>query len=71
MMYQEPSKSPWGKVLNQNIKSLRANFMPTLGMNYSYQYQSLYNEDWNILDYNWSGHPHCWACVLLMGGYVP
>lgn len=24
-------------------------------MNYSYQYQSLYNEDWNILDYNWSG----------------
>ena len=23
--------------------------------NYSYQYQSLYNEDWNILDYNWSG----------------
>ena len=43
------------KMLNQNIKSLRANFMPTLGMNYSYQYQSLYNEDWNILDYNWSG----------------
>ena len=40
---------------NQNIKSLRTNFMPTLGMNYSYQYQSLYNEDWNILDYNWSG----------------
>ena len=43
------------KMLNRNIKSLRANFMPTLGMNYSYQYQSLYNEDWNILDYNWSG----------------
>lgn len=43
------------KMLNQNIKSLRTNFMPTLGMNYSYQYQSLYNEDWNILDYNWSG----------------
>ena len=29
------------KMLNQNIKSLRANFMPTLGMNYSYQYLSL------------------------------
>lgn len=43
------------KMLNQNIKSLRTNFMPTLGMNYSYQYQSLYNENWNILDYNWSG----------------
>ena len=43
------------KMLNQNIKSLRANFMPTLGMNYSYQYQSLYNDNWNILDYNWSG----------------
>lgn len=41
------------KMLQQNIKSLRTNFMPTLGMNYSYQYQSLYNDNWNLFDYNW------------------
>ena len=43
------------KMLNQNIKSLRTNFMPTLGMNYSYQYQSLYNDNWDVFDYSWSG----------------
>lgn len=43
------------KMLNQNIKTLRANFMPTLGMNYSYQYQSLYNDNWNLFNYNWGG----------------
>lgn len=43
------------KMLKQNIKSLRTNFMPTLGMNYSYQYQSLYNENWNLFNYNWGG----------------
>ena len=43
------------KMLNQNIKSLRTNFMPTLGMNYSYQYQSLYNDNWNLFNYNWGG----------------
>lgn len=43
------------KMLDQNIKSLRTNFMPTLGMNYSYQYQSLYNANWNFFDYKWSG----------------
>ena len=36
------------KMLNQNLKSLKTNFMPTLGMNYSYQYQSLYNNNWNV-----------------------
>lgn len=44
-----------GKMLQQNIKTLRANFMPTLGMNYSYQYQSLYNDNWNLFNYNWGG----------------
>ena len=34
------------KMLNQSLKSLKTNFMPTLGMNYSYQYQSLYNNNW-------------------------
>lgn len=43
------------KMLNQNVKSLKTNFMPTLGMNYSYQYQSLYNDNWNAFDYNWGG----------------
>ena len=43
------------KMLQQNIKTLRANFMPTLGMNYSYQYQSLYNDNWNLFNYNWGG----------------
>ena len=43
------------KMLNQNLKSLKTNFMPTLGMNYSYQYQSLYNNNWNVFDYNWGG----------------
>lgn len=43
------------KMLQQNIKSLRTNFMPTLGMNFSYQYQSLYNDNWNVFDYNWAG----------------
>lgn len=43
------------KLLNQNLKSMKTNFMPTLGMNYSYQYQSLYNNNWNVFDYNWGG----------------
>lgn len=43
------------KMLQQNIKTLRTNFMPTLGMNYSYQYQSLYNDNWNLFNYNWGG----------------
>jgi len=43
------------KMLNQNLKSLKTNFMPTLAMNYSYQYQSLYNDNWNVFDYNWGG----------------
>lgn len=43
------------KLLNQNLKSLRTNFMPTLSMSYSYQYQSLYNDHWNLFNYNWGG----------------
>lgn len=43
------------KMLDQNLKSLRTNFMPTLGMNYAYQYQSLYNDHWNLFNYNWGG----------------
>ena len=43
------------KLLKQNLKSLRTNFMPTLGVRYSYQYQSLYNDNWNLFNYNWGG----------------
>lgn len=41
------------RLLQKNIKSLRTNFIPTLSMSYSYQYQSLYNSDWNFFGYNW------------------
>ena len=42
------------KLLEKNVKSLRANFIPTLSMSFSYQYQSLYNPNINFLKYNWS-----------------
>lgn len=40
-------------MLQKNIKSLRANFMPTLGLGYSYQYQSMNNDTWNLFNYNY------------------
>lgn len=43
------------KMLQQNIKSLRTNFMPTLAMNYAYQYQSLNNDNWDVFSYDWGG----------------
>lgn len=43
------------KLLNQNTKSLRSVFIPTIGMSYSYQYQSINNKSWNVFDYNWAG----------------
>jgi len=43
------------KMLQQNRKSLYTGFMPTLGAQISYQYQSLYNNHWNVFDYNWAG----------------
>ena len=42
-------------MLQKNIKSLRTNFMPTIGLGYSYQYQSMNNDSWNIFDYHYSG----------------
>lgn len=43
------------KALQQNIKALRTNFMPTLGMNFTYQYQSLNNDNWDVFKYDWGG----------------
>ena len=40
-------------MLQKNIKSLRTNFMPTIGLGYSYQYQSMNNDSWNIFDYHY------------------
>ena len=42
------------KLLEKNVKSLKTNFMPTLSMSFSYQYQSLYNPNSNFFDYTWS-----------------
>lgn len=42
------------KLLQKNIKSVRTNFLPTLSMSLSYQYQSLYNPNLNFFDYTWS-----------------
>ena len=43
------------KMLQQNRKTLYANFMPTLGAALTYQYQSLYNDNWNFFHYDWAG----------------
>ena len=42
------------KLLEKNVKSLKTNFMPTLSMSFSYQYESLYNPNINFFDYTWS-----------------
>jgi outer membrane protein TolC len=41
-------------LLQQNIKLARTNFLPTLGLSFSYQYQSLYNDDLNFFNYDWA-----------------
>ena len=43
------------KMLEQNKKMLRTNFIPTLGAAFSYQYQSMNNPGWNIFHYDWVG----------------
>lgn len=42
------------KLLEKNVKTLRTNFIPTLSMSFSYNYQSLYNPNINFFQYNWS-----------------
>lgn len=42
------------RLLEKSVKSLRTNFIPTLSMSFSYNYQSLYNPNINIFEYNWS-----------------
>lgn len=42
------------KMLQQNRKSLNANFMPSLATTYSYQYQSVSNPNWKLFHYDWA-----------------
>ncbi len=42
------------KMLTQNRKLLKTNFLPTVGFALIYQYQSLYNENWNVFNYDWA-----------------
>ncbi len=42
------------KILQQNLKLQYTNFMPTLGFQLTGQYQSLYNDNWNLFKYDWS-----------------
>lgn len=41
-------------MLERNLKIQRTNFMPTVAFNLTGQYQSLYNDNWKVWDYEWS-----------------
>jgi len=42
-------------MLKKNVGLAWSNFMPTLGMALTGQYQSMYNNNWNVFDYSWVG----------------
>lgn len=41
-------------MLNQNLNVQRMNFLPTLALQGSYSFQSLYNDNFRISDYTWA-----------------
>lgn len=41
-------------MLERSLKIQRTSFMPTVAFTLTGQYQSLYNNNWNIWNYNWS-----------------
>lgn len=41
-------------MLERNLKIQRTNFMPTIAFSLTGQYQSLYNDNWKVWDYEWS-----------------
>ena len=41
-------------MLQRNLAIQKTNFMPTLAFQLTGQYQSLYNDDWNVFQYDWS-----------------
>ena len=42
------------QLLRKQRNLLKTSFMPTLALSGTLQYQSLYNEDWKVMDYTWS-----------------
>lgn len=42
-----------GTLLKKQRSLLKTNFIPTLSLSGTLQYQSLYNEDWKVMDYKW------------------
>jgi len=43
------------KLLRQSISLQKTSFMPTFGVALTGQYQSMYNNHWNVFDYSWVG----------------
>lgn len=41
-------------LLERTLKTQRTNFMPTVSFSLTGQYQSLYNKNWSLWDYDWS-----------------
>ena len=41
-------------MLNQTLRVQKQNFLPTLALAGTYSFQSLYNDNWKVSDYNWS-----------------
>lgn len=42
-----------GRLLEHTLRIQKTNFMPTLALNYGYQYQSLYNKTFEMWHYHW------------------
>ncbi len=41
-------------MLNQTLKVQKTNFLPTLALAGTYSFQSLYNDNWKVYDYEWA-----------------
>lgn len=41
-------------MLNQTLRVQKMNFLPTLALSGSYSFQSLYNDNWRVFDYDWA-----------------
>jgi outer membrane protein TolC len=53
------------QMLKKNIGLLKTNFMPTVGLAYAYKYQSLYNNNLNILEYEWANSSNLTLSVAI------
>ena len=40
-------------MLNQSLRVQKMNFLPIMALSGTYAFQSLYNDNWNVFDYNW------------------